>query len=71
MTDDIRRVMRVLLRDDVEKYRENLTALAEDAAHELDGDDWLDDPDHEVWELAIATTEEAGIDPANGAGRRP
>lgn len=33
----------------------NSTELAEDAAHYAvgDNDEWLDDPDHWVWELAI------------------
>ena len=30
----------------------NATWLAEDCAHRLGFDEWLDDPDHEVWEIA-------------------
>jgi hypothetical protein len=34
---------------------DNATSLAEAAAHHADGDndEWLDDSDHWVWELAI------------------
>ena len=34
---------------------DNATSLAEDAAHEADGDhdEWLDDSDHWIWGLAI------------------
>jgi len=41
----------------------NLTALVEDAAHEWRHEDWLDDPDHEVWFTAvdIAEAHEAAI----------
>lgn len=38
----------------------NLTILAENCAHRLGHDEWLDDPDHEVWELAIEVATEAG-----------
>lgn len=31
----------------------NLTQLAEAAAHWFDRDEWLDDPDHFVWDLAM------------------
>lgn len=31
----------------------NYTALAEGAAHTFDHDEWLDDPDHWVWEKAL------------------
>jgi hypothetical protein len=31
----------------------NYTGLAENAAVEHDCDFWLDDPDHEIWDLAI------------------
>lgn len=30
----------------------NMTMLAEEAAHAFDRDDWLDDPDHWVWDAA-------------------
>lgn len=36
----------------------NRTQLAENAAHAFDHDEWLDDPDHFVWELA----QKAGFD---------
>ena len=32
----------------------NYTACAEGAAHYVDHDEWLDDPDHPVWEWAVA-----------------
>ncbi len=35
----------------------NLTTLAEEVAHFFEHDEWLDDPDHEVWELAILAEE--------------
>ena len=30
----------------------NMTQLAEDAAHAFDHDEWLDDPDHWIWDAA-------------------
>ena len=38
----------------------NLTTLAEDCAHELGHDEWLDDPDHEVWEIAVDMADRLG-----------
>jgi hypothetical protein len=35
----------------------NVTALAEDAAHEWQRDDWLDDPDHPIFDLAVDVAE--------------
>jgi len=32
---------------------DNATSLAEAAAHAVDHDEWLDDEQHWVWELAI------------------
>jgi hypothetical protein len=32
---------------------ETATALAEGAAHHMDQDKWLDNPDHAVWEWAL------------------
>lgn len=29
------------------------TGLAEDCALEFDHDEWLDDPDHWIWEVAV------------------
>lgn len=31
----------------------NATTLAEEVAHSLGFDEWLDDPDHEVWDIAL------------------
>ncbi len=31
----------------------NCTGLAEATAHALGHDEWLDDPDHKVWEMAV------------------
>jgi len=36
----------------------NYTKLSEETAHHLDRDEWLDDPDHWIWELSIKATEE-------------
>ena len=36
----------------------NLTTLAENTAFNFDHEEWLDDSDHWVWELAIEVTEE-------------
>lgn len=30
----------------------NMTKLAENAAHAFEKDEWLDDPDHWIWEMA-------------------
>jgi len=38
----------------------DLTTLAEDCAHALDHDEWLDDPDHEVWEVAVDMADRLG-----------
>lgn len=35
----------------------NLTALAEAAAHAHGHDEWLDDPDHWVWDAAIVAAD--------------
>jgi hypothetical protein len=35
----------------------NLTALAEAAAHHFDHNEWLDNPDHWVWDAAIDAVE--------------
>lgn len=35
----------------------NLTRLAEEAAHALDHDEWLDDETHPVWDAAVAEAE--------------
>lgn len=35
----------------------NYTVLVEATAIELDHDEWLDDPDHEIWEIAIEVAE--------------
>jgi hypothetical protein len=32
---------------------DNATILAEEAAWAFDRGEWLDDPDHEVWEIAL------------------
>lgn len=31
----------------------DLTQFVENCAHSLDHDEWLDDPDHWVWEMAL------------------
>ena len=52
------------LRTEVRRYmhqhvaeHDNLTAMAEDAALAFEQDQWLDDPDHWIWELAIEVTD--------------
>jgi len=39
----------------------NLTRLAEDAAHHAEHDEWLDDPDHWVWEEAVDIADALGV----------
>lgn len=41
----------------------NLTRLAEAAAEHFDHDEWLDDPDHWVWDVAIdaSDAEDCGV----------
>ena len=39
---------------DIQAGEPNYTALAEIAAWEFDHDEWLDDPDHGVWEWALS-----------------
>lgn len=57
---EIRRAARLEVADCWEGGEVNLTLLAENTAHALGRDEWLDDPDHEVWEVAIEVAEEAG-----------
>lgn len=38
----------------------NLTALAEAAADAFDCDHWLDDPEHFVWDAALAAADAEG-----------
>lgn len=55
-----RKIKRAALRelaDCVEAGEVNATRLAENTAHALNHDEWLDDPDHEVWEVAIEFAE--------------
>ncbi len=40
---------------------EDATQLAENAAHEFGHDEWLDDPDHQVWEIAIGFFDDGGF----------
>jgi len=39
----------------------NLTELAEGAAHAVGHDEWLDDPDHWIWDEAIQAAEALGM----------
>ena len=42
------------MRDHLRDYKDvNLTSLAENAAISLDHDEWLDNPDHWIWDLAV------------------
>lgn len=36
----------------------NLTKLAEDTAFEMNQDQWLDDPEHWIWDIAFDVAEE-------------
>lgn len=40
---------------------ENCTQLAEEAAHRCKHPEWLDDPDHWIWDMALEEGEELGI----------
>ena len=43
-----------VMRDHLRDYKDvNLTSLAENAAISLDHDEWLDNPDHWIWDLAV------------------
>lgn len=55
----IRRTMRSLVSDCVDSLTGeiNLTQLAENTAHELGHDEWLDDSTHIVWDLAADMAE--------------
>jgi hypothetical protein len=34
-------------------YKGNITQFVENCAHDFNHDEWLDDPDHWVWEMAL------------------
>jgi hypothetical protein len=36
----------------------NCTMLAEETAKYLDHDEWLDDPDHWIWDIAVDVADE-------------
>lgn len=57
--NDIRRTMRSLVSDcvDSDTNEVNRTQLAENTAHALNHDEWLDDSNHIVWDLAIDIAE--------------
>lgn len=38
------------------QYHDNATELAENCAWALDQDQWLDDPDHIIWDIALDYT---------------
>jgi len=40
----------------------NLTELAEGAAYMFKHDEWLDDPDHWIWDLPIEISDKFGFD---------
>lgn len=52
-TDRIRAKMEEIMCDDRTYTPGTPEALAEQCAEELTCDEWLDDPEHEVWELAL------------------
>ncbi len=55
----IRRTMRPLVSDcaDLSTNEINTTQLAENTAHALNHDEWLDDSDHILWDIAIDIAE--------------
>jgi hypothetical protein len=55
----IRRTMRSLVSDcvDSDTNEVNRTQLAENTAHALNHDEWLDDSDHILWDFAIDIAE--------------
>lgn len=61
---DIKRAMLRLFLSQRSEYIDacneiNCTKLAEDTAHALDHDEWLDDDTHDVWDCAVEISEEA------------
>jgi hypothetical protein len=62
-TRTIRRTVAALIDDGIgiDHGEANMTEIAEAAAHELDHDEWLDDPDHEVWEIVAEIAEARGL----------
>lgn len=46
-----------LITASLEKGEVNMTVLAENIAHCLDHGEWLDDPDNEVWTVALELRE--------------
>ena len=54
----IAKVMHRLIEEDADAYRDDSTGLAEDAAHEMGHDEWLDDSNHIVWEVANEVADE-------------
>ncbi len=54
--DKARRSMEALYREDPQRYDDCgeviATKLAEDTANAIDRWEWLDDPDHWIWEMA-------------------
>lgn len=74
-TKQIRRWMYNELNSAAEEYfaygEPQYTKLAEQAAWALDPEDvWLDDPDHEVWDLAVDVLDEYVADVLRGAHTR-
>ena len=53
---------KIMLRDLRENHEITLTAMAENAAIELENDEWLDDSDHWIWELAVEVCDEQGVE---------
>jgi hypothetical protein len=58
-SSQIRRTMRSLVADcvDSDTGEVNRTQLAENTAHELGHDEWLDDSDHILWDFAVDIAE--------------
>lgn len=57
--NEIRKAMRKRLVLEPMVYEDNPTKLAEDTAQEdFDCDHWLDEPDHDVWTIAVEVMDE-------------
>ena len=58
MKKQIKLFMASVVADYVNEFLEvNITLLAEDCAKAFDHDEWLDDPEHIVWDIACDTAD--------------
>lgn len=56
--ENILHTMRLLIGNSPELYENNATKLAEDTADDLEKWEWLDDPNHVFWDMAVDVLEE-------------